>query len=109
MPHLRALVERMQDRPFTLIGINSYDSEEDYRNGVEEFGLNWPTVFQGGSTPVADLYRVRGYPTIYVLDAEGRIVAKDLRGEALTKRVEELVVALEGEGDEEESGGSSGR
>ena len=95
MPHLRALVERMQDKPFTLLGINSYDEEADFRKGVDEFGLNWPTIFQGGSTPVADLYRVRGYPTIYVLDADGKIVAKDLRGDSLDKKVEELVAALE--------------
>lgn len=95
MPHLRALVERMQDKPFTLLGINSYDSEEDFRKGAKEFEMSWPAVFQGGSTPVADLYRVRGYPTIYVLDADGKIAARDLRGEALTTKVVELVEALE--------------
>ena len=100
MPHLRALVERMQDRPFTLLGVNAYDSEEDYRKGVEQYGLDWPTVFQGNSTPISDLYRVQGYPTIYVLDETGKVVAKNLRGESLGRRVEELVKALEKKGDQ---------
>jgi len=95
MPHLRALVERMQDRPFTLLGLNAYDSEEDYREGAEKHGINWPVIFQGNTPPVAALYRVKGYPTIYVLDENGKIIAKGLRGEDLTKRVEELVTALE--------------
>ena len=98
MPHLRALVQRMQDKPFTLIGVNAYDGDSDFRAGVEEYGVTWPTIFQGGSTPVADLYRVEGYPTIYILDADGRIIAKDLRGEALVQKVEELVAALEASG-----------
>ena len=98
MPHLRALVQRMQGRPFTVLGVNSYDSEEVYRQSAKKFELNWPVVFQGDATPVADLYRVQGYPTIYVLDADGKIVASGLRGEALTKKVEELVSALESKG-----------
>jgi len=97
MPHLSALVKRMEGRPFTVLGINAYDKMDAYRKGVEEFGLSWPVLFQGGSTPVSDLYRVQGYPTTYVLDAEGRVVAKDLRGESLAKKVEELVEALEAE------------
>ena len=98
MPHLRTLVKRMQGRPFTLLGVNSYDSAETYRQKVGEFGVTWPVVFQGDATPVADLYRVRGYPTIYVLDAEGRIVAQGLRGERLNQKIEELVSALESKG-----------
>ena len=98
MPHLRALVKRMQGRPFTLLGVNSYDSKETYRQGVEEHGVTWPVVFQGEATPVADLYRVEGYPTIYVLDEEGRIVAQGLRGEKLNAKIEELVAALESKG-----------
>ncbi|MFT7542155.1 MAG: thiol-disulfide isomerase/thioredoxin [Gammaproteobacteria bacterium] len=98
MPTLRALVQRMQDKPFTMIGVNAYDSDIDFRAGVEEYGATWPTIFQGGSTPVGDLYRASGYPTTYILDADGRIVGRNLKGEALAKRVEELVSALEASG-----------
>lgn len=97
MPHLRALVQRMADRPFVLLGVNSYDDETVFRQKSKELGLSWPVVYQGEATPIADLYRVRGYPTIYVLDAQGRIVAEGLRGEALDAKVEELVAALEAE------------
>ncbi|MFT5289939.1 MAG: hypothetical protein ACI8QS_001865 [Planctomycetota bacterium] len=95
MPHLRALVQRMQDRPFALVGVNSYDEAAAYHEGVEEFGLTWPTIFQGGSTPVADLYRVQGYPSVFLLDEEGKILSLSLRGQPLVDKVEELVTALE--------------
>lgn len=95
MPHLRALVQRMQGRPFVLLGVNSYDSEATYREKAPELGVTWPVFFQGEATPIADLYRVEGYPTIYVLDGDGRIAAADLRGAQLEAKVEELVRALE--------------
>lgn len=97
MPHLRALVQRMQDRPFELLGVNSYDDETLFRQKAEELGVSWTVFYQGEPTPIADLYRVRGYPTIYVLDAEGRVAAQNLRGEQLDAKVEELVAALEAE------------
>ncbi len=98
MPNLRALVQRMQDKPFAVIGVNAYDSDIDFRDGVKKHGATWPAIFQGGLAPVGDLYRVVSYPTSYVLDAEGRIVAKDLKGEDLVRKVEELVAALESAG-----------
>ena len=95
MPHLRALVQRMQGRPFVLLGVNSYDTEEVFRKNAPEFGVTWPVCFQGAETPIAELYRVEGYPTMYVLDQEGRVVVEGLRGDALAAKIEELVTAFE--------------
>jgi len=91
MPHLKALVERHENAPFALIGINTNDSKQAFNKGVEDYGVSWPCVYQGPETAVAKLYRVRGYPTIYVLDAEGRIRFTSLRGERLTAAVDKLV------------------
>jgi len=92
MPTLRTLVERHDPDSFTLIGINTGDSEETFRKDSKEMEVTWTVAYQGEeSTPIADLYQVMAYPTIYVLDAEGRIRFKDLRGEALLKAVEKLL------------------
>lgn len=95
IPHLRALAQRMQGRPFALLGVDCFDEEPVFRAKAAALGVTWPVVFQGGATPVSDLYRVRSWPTVFVLDGEGRIVAEGLRGEALDARVEALVAALE--------------
>ena len=74
MPHLRALVERYESRPFSIVGVNTDDSEEVYRAGVEEHKLSWISAFQGkGEAPISDLYRVTGYPTVVLVDHEGKI------------------------------------
>ena len=42
---------------------------------------------KGWECPVAKIYNVTGIPKMYLLDKEGRIVAMDLRGEALKEKV----------------------
>ena len=95
MPHLAELVKLHKDRPFSLIGINAYDSPEAYRKGVEDFGVAWQVAFDGEEAPICRQFRVVGFPTILVLDAEGRIVATGLRGERLNEKVAELLEAME--------------
>ena len=40
--------------------------------------------------PVAQLYQVHAIPKLYIIDKEGKIIAKDLRGENLKKKIDEL-------------------
>lgn len=73
MPHLRSLVERYQDQPFELIGINTGDGPADYRKGLEDFKVTWLSAYQGSDSPIADLYAVQGYPTYLIIDVDGKI------------------------------------
>ncbi|QDU65528.1 Thiol-disulfide oxidoreductase ResA [Planctomycetes bacterium Pla86] len=96
MPHLAELVQLHKDRDFALIGINAFDDEEAFHKGVEEFGVNWTVAYQADSkAPICDLFRVQAYPTIFVLDPEGRIAATGLRGESLAAKVAEMLDAHE--------------
>ena len=88
-------MERHADDPFVLLGINTGDSKETFRKGSERLGVHWLCAFQGpAKSPIADLYQVLGYPTIHVLDAQGRIRAMNLRGEGLDRIVAELLAEM---------------
>lgn len=91
MPHLKALVERHENDPFELIGINTGDQPATYRKGLEEHGVSWMSAYQGTSSPIADLYKVSGYPTYLVLDIDGTIAYRGHNGKAIDKVIEELV------------------
>jgi hypothetical protein len=82
IPHEKALVKRLEDQPFVLLGVNS-DNEERYREKRPAMGVTWPSFFDGGSTggPIANRWGVSSWPTIYILDAEGKIRYKGARGE----------------------------
>ena len=92
LPHERSLVKKMENRPFVLVGINS-DSADKFREQSKSESVTWPCFFDGGDTsgPIATQWKVRGWPTIYVLDAKGVIRFKNVRGEAMDKAVEELL------------------
>lgn len=94
MPHLKELVERHENDPFALIGLNTNDSEKAYREGVEEYGLTWISAYQGQQmSPISSLYKVSGYPTYLVIDTDGKIVYRGHDGRAIDAHVERLVKA----------------
>lgn len=107
-PHERSLVEELKDEPFSLIGINS-DPKSKLEEIIEDGTVTWECVWDGGSTagPIAKKWGVDGWPTIYILDHEGVIRFKDLRGEEMTHAVKKLleeVPEVEEEKEEEERG-----
>ena len=94
MPHLRELVKLHEDEPFALIGINTNDPPDEYRKGLEAHGVSWISAYQGDKTPIADLYKVTGYPTYFLIDAEGKIVATGHDGTAMDSKIEALLAEM---------------
>jgi peroxiredoxin len=97
-PHERSLVERLKDKPFALIGINS-DSRENAKAAVKRENITWRSFWDGGDTngPIATAWNVRGWPTIYVLDHKGIIRYKNVRGPLMDQAVDDLLALLEKE------------
>lgn len=95
-PHERSLVEKLADKPFALIGVNSDDDRETVRSVVKEKNLTWRSFWNGGSTrgPISTEWRVTSWPTIYLLDAEGRIRYKNVRGADLDRAIETLLAEM---------------
>ena len=96
-PHERSLVKQLADKPFAIIGVNSDEKIEDARKAVKEKNLNWRS-FQNAGTPgsrISDQWRVQGWPTVYILDAEGKIRFKEIRGgEAMDAAITELLAEI---------------
>lgn len=89
-------MERYEGRPFSIVGVDTNDSPDDYRAGVERHELSWISAFQGEQfSPISDLYRA-GTPTMILVDHEGRIRFRSghLGGES-EDLIAELVAAAE--------------
>lgn len=80
-------MERYENEPFAIVGVNCRDTEEEYREGVREYGVTWTNAFDGMEMEIADLWGVRSFPTMHVIDAEGRIHAMNVRGEDRIARI----------------------
>jgi peroxiredoxin len=93
IPHERELLKRHKAARFALLGVNCDSTREKMRRGMTEESITWPNWFDGSvnAGPIAARYHVASLPTIYVLDADGVIRARDVRGKALNAAVETLL------------------
>lgn len=95
--HERSLVKRLEGKPFALIGVNSDRDREELKKVLEKERITWRSFWNGGSTqgPISKAWRVTGWPTIYVLDADGVIRYRDVRGAAMDRAVDALLKEME--------------
>jgi len=92
IPHEKALVERLKNEPFALIGINTDRDKTAYKKMAADNGVTWRSVWDGSTTgPLCTAWGITGFPTIYVLDAQGKIRHTGLRGPQLEAVVDALI------------------
>ena len=96
IPHEKELVERMRDRPFALLGISADKSENKLTTFLKEQSITWPNIYDGAAGPLTAKWRIQYFPTIYVIDANGVIRFKDVRGSQMDRAVETLLAEVEG-------------
>ncbi len=94
-PHVVKAYEQYKDKNFTVLGVSLDDEKgrEAWLKAVQDDKLTWTQVsdLKGWKNEAAALYAVRAIPQNFLLDPNGVIVAKNLRGEALEKKLEELL------------------
>lgn len=88
IPNLKKIYADYAEKGFQIVSISIDKKEAEWRKALEEEQLSWPNFLD--TNGIADLYKVRFVPTMYLIDSEGIIVAENLRGEALAAKVAEL-------------------
>ena len=93
VPHERDLVERLKGQPFALLGVDCEENKDTARGVMARERMTWPNWFDGavGTGPIAKRYHIRGYPTVFVLDAKGVIRARGLSSVGLDDTVDKLL------------------
>ncbi|MGD9556102.1 MAG: TlpA family protein disulfide reductase [Mangrovibacterium sp.] len=79
---------------FTVFGVSLDKTKADWENAVKEDSLIWNTHvsdLKGWSSRYASVYGVRSIPSNFLIDGDGTIVAKNLRGRALEETLEQLL------------------
>jgi hypothetical protein len=96
IPHEKTLVERLKNKPFALIGINTDKEKDEYHEKAKEMGVTWRSSWQGSTGGVLPrAWGITSFPTIFVLDAQGVIRYTGVRGEKLDAAVDALLAELE--------------
>jgi hypothetical protein len=95
IPHEKEMMERLKNRPFALIGINSDGDRSVLRKILQENGITWRSAVDVSTNgPIAKQWIVLGWPTIYILDANGVIRYRGLRGQEMEQAVVGLLDEL---------------
>lgn len=97
-PHLKTAFARYRNNGFDILSIsldnaNQYKGKENWLKAVEKDGIGiWQQVsdLKGNQSPVAVKYNVGGIPQNFLVDPDGLIIAKDLRGADLHNYLEKL-------------------
>lgn len=78
---------------FDILGVSLDQKKDKWEEAIKEDQLTWTHVsdLKGWQSDVASLYGVRAIPMNYLLDKEGKIIAKSLRGEDLLKKLGEIL------------------
>lgn len=92
MPSVKAAYEKYHQKGFEIIGVSLDNSEDAWKKAIESLGLTWPQIsdLKGWECAGAMQYGVRSIPATFLIQ-NGKIIAKDLRGEEIEKKLEEIL------------------
>jgi peroxiredoxin len=92
-PHYRTLVERLKDKPFTMLHVNGDTSVGSLKKSISTGKITWPCWWDGpnGNGPIAKAWHVETWPALYVLDADGVIRFRNVYGAELDQAVDALL------------------
>ena len=89
IPNIKNLYKKYHIDGFEVVSISADTSEAAWKKALDEEKLPWYNA-RDGQQGICNLYKVQYYPTIYLLDADGKVVAKDIRGEELAAKLADL-------------------
>jgi len=98
LPELRALVERLSDDRFVVLGVNSDESRKGLKDRLVQAGISWRNAIEGTTQgPIRTAWNVQHQPKSFLLDADGVIRSRDPRVEKLESAIRALLEAMETE------------
>ena len=91
VPLLKELYAQYKDQGLVMVGISLDEDPKALQDMVTSKGITWPQIRDGGEGNLVKLFNVKGTPTYYVLDRDGKIAAKRLPAEKLSGTIAVLL------------------
>ena len=93
LPNVLAAYQKYHAKGFEIVGISLDKNKDALTAFIKEKGMTWGQYFdgQGWDNKVSTAFGIHSIPATFLIGRDGKIVAKDLRGEALDKKLAELL------------------
>lgn len=88
-PNLVAAFNKYKDKKFTVLGVSLDKAKEAWIDAIHMDGLRWTHVsdLQGWQNSVAQQFQIFNIPQNFLLDPDGKVIGKNLRGPALERKL----------------------
>jgi peroxiredoxin len=92
-PNVVAAYNKFKGKNFTVLGVSLDQAKEAWINAIQMDNLTWSHVsdLKGWGNEVAAQFKVKGIPQNLLIDPQGRIIGKNLRGDVLDKKLEAVL------------------
>jgi len=92
-PTLIKAYNRFKSKGFEIFGVSLDRDRDAWIQAIEDDKLKWVQVsdLKYFNSEAAQEYRIQGIPASFLIDPEGKIIAKNLRGEQLVVKLEEIL------------------
>ncbi|MEO6818236.1 MAG: TlpA disulfide reductase family protein [Ginsengibacter sp.] len=92
-PNVVAAFNKYQSKNFTILGVSLDQTKQPWLTAIKKDGLNWPQVsdLKGWQNAVAAQFRITSIPQNLLIDPQGKIIGKNLRGEQLNQKLSEIL------------------
>lgn len=89
LPNVLAAYKKHHGEGFEIVGISLDKDREKLTSFMKEKGMTWKQYFDGKQwqTKLAQDYGINSIPATYLLDRKGKVIGRDLRGDALEEAV----------------------
>jgi peroxiredoxin len=92
-PNVVKAYNKFKSKNFTILGVSLDSKKEKWEEAIKKDNLTWQHVsdLQGWDNAVAKQYGVRSIPANFLVGPDGKIIAKNLRGADLEKKLSEII------------------
>ncbi len=92
-PNVVRMYNKFKDKGFAIYGVSLDQAKANWTKAIRNDNLTWTHVsdLKFWQSAAAQQYGVQAIPQTFLLDREGKIIAKNLRGEALEQKLEEVL------------------
>ena len=95
LPNVVKAYERFHDKGLEIVGVSLDKDKASWLAAIEQTGQKWPQMsdLKGWDCAGAQIYGIQSIPANVLIDSHGKIVARDLRGDALLEEIESRLAA----------------
>jgi peroxiredoxin len=92
-PNVVNAFNKYKNKNFTVLGISLDKTKQPWLDAIAKDGLNWTQLsdLKGWSNSVAQQFQIQSIPQNFLIDPNGVVIGKNLRGEALESKLESLL------------------